>query len=523
MKLRHYTAVALLLSFLVIALVPSTLAQTSDGEPAEIVAEIKDSIPPVQVSNWTSIEITVLDSCGINWTRFQEDLLFYAKYIWPVVHPSWRPYLGYTSLRFEPEIISGNPDGWYLDVNPSSVTETTTGYSHPITLRARTDDSAVDYSIVVGIKTTRYDLFSEPMGESYIYVPLKASPANFIEIGEQATTTKFASPKSMVYFDVTIKNTGYYKDTFVFEIEAENNLLGLFNEQVVTMEPDETKQVTVGILTPEKLFDPGTPNQIKLYVASSANNSKTLIGNFVVMTQGMYISPLILYSIVLIFIVIIALYIFLTIFKDRRDRELFGKPDKPWLLPEEKKYLEELREKDKEKYAEVMNMMRDEYESSLLWYKSSRGSSIKDDNDPEAKGGFIDRLKHPLIKSDHKDETPAEDEPKKTTLPKKIPKLEKEENQDEQKDSSVEKTKFSLSSSIKGLTKKVHLPQKNEKTEKEPEDAVEEQKDEIPKEPVIDPEQEKLLKEKEEKKRKKEEAMKKIKKAQTKQKRKKKK
>ena len=522
MKTRYLFTSAILLLLLSAGLIPVTFAQTSDGEPAEIVAEIKETIPSVQVSNWTSIDITVFDSSGINWSKFKD--WFSAKVLWPVIHPNWRPYLGYTSLRFEPEIISGDPNGWYLDINPSSVTETTTGFEHVITLRARTDDSAVDYSIVVGIKCTRYDLFSKPMGESYIYVPLKAAPANFIEIGEQIATTKFASPRSMVYFDVTIKNTGYYKDTFQFEIEAENGLMGLFEQQVITMESDETKQVTVGILTPEKMFDPGTPNQVKLYVRSSGNNSRTLIGNFVVMTKGVYISPLIGYALVLIIALVAISYIFIVIFKDKKDRERFGKPNKPWLIPEEKAYLEKLREKDKNKYDETMSMMRDEYTSALLWYASYKDAIKRNEHKRGTKGG-VGRLVSPLKKSDSKKEQAGKEVKKTTTKVKPSKKSLKDasDSKNTEVNSQEESITSKVSIPLKNLVKKIRLPKKQENGEKVESREISTESKEVSNKDTskeLDPEEQRLLQEQEEKRRKKEEAMKRIKKAQIKQRRK---
>ncbi len=526
MKHRCFLISSILILLFIISSIPVTVSQSPEGEPAEIVAEILDTIPPIQVSNWTSIEIRIVDASGINWTKFQEKFNFLAKVVWPVTHPTWRKYLGYTSLRFEPEIISGNSNGWYLDILPSSVTETTTGFQHTIDLRARTDDSAVDYSIVVGIKCTRYDTFSEPMGESFIYVPLKASQANFIEIGKNIDTTKFASPKSMVYFDVSIKNTGYYKDTFLFEIETENNLLGLFEQQVVTMETGETKQLTVGILTPEKTFDPGTPNQVRLYVKSSLNSSRTLIGTFVVMTQGIYISPIVWYILVPIIVLIVVLYFFIIIIKDRKEREIFGKPDKPWLIPEEKTYLEELKKKDKKEYASAKSMMKDEYASSLLWYHSFKDSAKRNMENKEAKGSIFDRLIHPLKKSKLKDEEPVKEEKKTTT---KIVKS-SEKSTNDANDSKKIETKFeeepietTLVSPLKQLKEKILLITKMKQTTKKV-DSVEMSQEvrDIPKkdisdDSILDSEEIKYLQEQEKKRKDREEAIKKIEKNQSKQ------
>ena len=75
-----------------------------------------------------------------------------------------------------------------------------------------------------------------------------------------------------------------------------------------------------------------------------------------------------------IIVVLIILFILFYYIKSKRDQELFVKPTKPWTLPEEKKYLDKLKEKDKEEYDKVLQMMKDEYQSALLWFEDYRNS-----------------------------------------------------------------------------------------------------------------------------------------------------
>ena len=142
-------------------------------------------------------------------------------------------------------------------------------------------------------------------------------------------------------------------------------------------------------------------------------------------------------------------------------------------------------------------------------------------------------MNHPLNKSDLKDDTPVKEE--KEILPQKEPSKNPscllEEGEDQQ-----QLVKKQPSSSFQGLLKKIHLPQKQKKTDEVEQSsecapptklAEESQKEsafvplnQSPIEPSIDPEEQKRLQEQEEKRRKKKEALKKITKAQTKQKRK---
>ena len=378
MRLKRYTPVLIICVLLLTAVLPfcSVQAQEETDElSAEINAAIIGDIPSVKITEWTPINISIEDAFGIDWDRLK-DLIpeWRMRLLWPFIPAFPQPvqrFLGYTSLRLEPDIVEGNPKGWYVRVNPSAIPETNPGYVHPVTLEVRTDDSAIDYSVVVGIKCTRIDTLGGEIGESTIYVPVKASPTNFVEMRADRTT-KTVGLKSMVYFTLDIVNNGYYKDVFQFELDAENGLMGLFQEQAIVLNPGETQRVTLGILTPETFFDPGTPNKVDVYVYSTGDSARTLVGSLVVYTQGFYISPLVGIILVPIIVVVILIYLFFFYFREKRDRERYGKPDKPWTIPEEKQYLEELKEKDKAEYERVLQMMDDEYRSALLWYESYR-------------------------------------------------------------------------------------------------------------------------------------------------------
>jgi len=87
-----------------------------------------------------------------------------------------------------------------------------------------------------------------------------------------------------------------------------------------------------------------------------------------------FISPLIGIITTPIIVALIILCILFYYIKNKRDQELFGKPTKPWILPEEKKYLDKLKEKNKEEYDKVLQMMKDEYQSALLWFEDYQNS-----------------------------------------------------------------------------------------------------------------------------------------------------
>ena len=63
--------------------------------------------------------------------------------------------------------------------------------------------------------------------------------------------------------------------------------------------------------------------------------------------------------------------------KRKTSREILLKPEKPWKIPEEQQYLQELKRTDNKAYEQERIMMKDEYKSALLWYDGCKKSSQK--------------------------------------------------------------------------------------------------------------------------------------------------
>ncbi len=506
MRLNRLAVVFIVLLFSSLALISPVTAQDEDvsEDPAEINARIIGDIPPIQgtqgTTKWTQIEIEISDAFGIDYRTLSENIpQWVMEILWPL-NPSFpqpvKRYLGEMSFSLDPKILEGNENGWNVRMATgySEITGSLSGDAHKVFLEVQVDDSSIDNSVIIGIKCTRKDTFGDPIGYSYIYVPVKASPTNYIKMETLEDSTKETGPKTIVDFNLDIKNEGYYKDVFEFEIEEENGLMGLMNQQAITMEPGETKRVTLEILTPEKFFDPGTPNQIQVYVRSTGNSTKTLIGSLIVVTKGFYFSPLIGIIATPIIILLLIVYIVFIWFKNKRDSEVLGKPDKPWDVPAEKKYLKELKDKDEEKYKEVSDMMQQEYQSAMLWWKSSQQQS---------KSGisfsFLDtifsRFKKDSIKQDDsekKEEKKTEPvkvekkEPKKSEeIKKKTPAKKGVNSKTESKTISSESKKGNESVSSKlvsGLKKWFTVPEEEKRKSEEPKKQKIETKEDIPQE-----------------------------------------
>ena len=525
MSLSRLAVISIVLLFSSLALISPVIAQDEEVSdyPAEINAKIIGDIPSIQVTKWNKIDVEITDAFGINYRLLSETIpAWVMEILWPL-NPSFpqpvKRYLGPMSIRLEPEIVQGNENGWNVRMATgySEIANSLSGDVHTVTLEVQVDDSSIDNTVIVGIKCTRMDTFGDPIGTSYVYVPVKAAPTNYIKMDALEDSTKETGPKTIVDFNLDIKNEGYYKDVFEFEIEEENGLMGLMNQQAVTMLPGETKRVTLEILTPEKFFDPGTPNEVRVYVRSTGNSTKTLIGSLIVVTKGFYISPLVGIIAAPIIALLVIGYIGFVWYKNKRDHELFGKPDKPWDSPAEKKFLKELKEKDEEKYNQTLEMMQQEYQSAMLWWKSShhKGST-------GISFSFLDNI----FSRSKKDKTKIDDsekEEKKTSEPKKVEELkpkksEESEKQDseikevEPKDQSAtisqkeKKQDKSITSKLtSGLKKWFTVPEDEKKkvektTQKQTEPKELENKEEIKVQPKDDYEKEMVRIEKEQKK-----------------------
>ncbi|HDM66931.1 MAG TPA: hypothetical protein ENG62_00905 [Thermoplasmatales archaeon] len=337
---------------------------------------VDGDIPTVHISNWTSIDLVLVDRCGINWTHISNSYPFLSKWVWPLTHsgiliPSrdWRKFLGYTSLKLEARVSKGNPDGWHLKFNRSTITNTTTSFVHRIQLQALVDDSVIDYSVIVEIKCTRFDVYGHEMGVSYLHIPLKAMPVSNIKMNIDKVE-ETVSLKTVKSFQIRVTNNGDYREMFGFRAESDNHLIVRVDTSALVLNPRESKKVTLTVLTPAYFIDFGTPHKIHIYAYSYETNTTIPLGSLTVITQGIYISPLVLIITTIAVIILMIIYL-LYRWLEKREQERLGRPVKPWLLLEEKEYLDELKRRDKREYHETLKMMKQEYQSAMLWYKSS--------------------------------------------------------------------------------------------------------------------------------------------------------
>lgn len=280
------------------------------SEPSEINMYIEGDIPTIKPSNWTTINLTLVDRIGINWSQLKgSSQIKRWPFLFPFQYPEWRRYLGYTSLKLEPEIVKGETNGWHLKFDRSTITNTTTGRIHKIQLQVMIDDTVIDYSIIVGIKCIRYDVFGQEVGVSLMHLPLKATPMSNIQM-KTTILKKIVPPKTITNFQFNVTNKGDYREMFGFKIESNDGIIAHVNTPVIVLNPRETRPINLRILTsPKTLIDLGTPHKINIYAYSYENNNTMIsLGSVTVVTQGTYIPPVILIVVMITTIFLMSIY-----------------------------------------------------------------------------------------------------------------------------------------------------------------------------------------------------------------------
>jgi len=178
-------------------------------------------------------------------------------------------------------------------------------------------------------------------------------------------------PYEVKSIPITIQNIGSHTDTYNFNVTCSDKNIIVTPPPAITLRPGEISQALVGVAAP-KTFSDVAGSATSIFVnAYSVDDPKTLFSNTVILTtSGIDLSSGSTYTAVLLVVVlfvIAALYIYIS----KKSKEKFcKKPEKPWVIPEEKEYLEKLKVENKKEYEQVMQMMREEYESSLLWYEN---------------------------------------------------------------------------------------------------------------------------------------------------------
>ena len=219
----------------------------------------------------------------------------------------------------------------------------------------------------------------------YVDIIVKLNRFHLVEIKPVSSTTM--GPDELKMIPIEIENLGSHIDSYNFQINNNSDKdLIISPPPAITLDPGETKTTYIGIASPHLFNDPGTARKINLEAYSIYDPYTIFNENITIITRGVFVSPIIIFytGIIAIPICLVAIIFY---FNQRRKLEkFFRKPEKSWNIPAEKKYLSELKEKDKEEYNKIRQMMKDEYESALLWYNNYREDMGKES---DSKGGFL--------------------------------------------------------------------------------------------------------------------------------------
>lgn len=185
-------------------------------------------------------------------------------------------------------------------------------------------------------------------------------------------------PDELQTIPIKIKNLGSHIDCFNFRINYNSDSeLIISPPSAITLGPNEVGYTSIGVASPHAFNDPGTAHRINVQAYSIYDPDESFNNTVTVITRGIYISEMItIYSAIFLTLVLIVVA-FLFYRRKRFLAKKCKKPEKPWNISNEKKYLENLKKKDKKAYNEALKMMEEEYRSALMWYKDYRKYILK--------------------------------------------------------------------------------------------------------------------------------------------------
>jgi len=182
---------------------------------------------------------------------------------------------------------------------------------------------------------------------------------------------------------IEIQNQGNIIEQYGFRVVKGNESIKVNCPGSITVYPGYIRAAYFGIIPKSVLYDPGTLNSVKFELYSHESNVTLANGTISVYTQGLNIGGIVhveyIRELIIILIIILFLYILNIYIRRLRYAKIFKKPEKPWEIIEEKKYLEKLQKQKKLKeFNNTLKMMRNEYHSSLLWYKEYRSLLLRE-------------------------------------------------------------------------------------------------------------------------------------------------
>ncbi|VVB59347.1 Uncharacterised protein [uncultured archaeon] len=227
---------------------------------------------------------------------------------------------------------------------------------------------------VLGAFTGGYGFLSGKVLPEYINVSVLVTVKPYHSVKIQAVQPEKLTPNEITSIPILIENQGNYNDTFSFQIKTKTGYpLILTNNVTNTLQPGEQGQAIVGIAVPANIIDTGTLHSLIIETYSTEQpNTSIATQRIFLETQGFYFSEQnIVYTLVFGFFILFVLFL-LIYWRRKVSGKIYIKPEKPWKIPEEQQYLQELKQTDKKAYEQERVMMKDEYKSASRWYNDYR-------------------------------------------------------------------------------------------------------------------------------------------------------
>jgi hypothetical protein len=283
----------------------------------------------------------------------------------------------YHKVKVEVQPFPAAKEGWVATADTpdfNSVAGTTT----PIGIRVNAYASATDpyFRILVNLTITTQDgsTFHRLADMSFFtkgfpgFVILEQGP--YITLGQREIGTQ----------NVVLWNRASLPRAFTFEVGRNDCKLWINPPGTTTLAGYEQRAVPFQVVGPEEhIWYQGSACTYQMVVRAQDNPEAPQSASIPVRVQGLYIDPLYLFWAAAAALLLLLLVAAVRRYKERRDESLLGKPQKPWLIPVEKLYLEALKRKDPRAWYTVRHfLMEDEYRSSLLWYKAYKAATKGD-------------------------------------------------------------------------------------------------------------------------------------------------
>jgi len=234
-------------------------------------------------------------------------------------------------------------------------------------------DNGIDYMIHFLFGRFTVLLMNLPLSsyekwiDSTVEVLVKVNTYHKIDIPPLLPQT--IEPYEVKSIPLTIKNIGSHLETLNFRVSYDNEELVVTPPPAMTLQPGEVGQAMVGVAAPKQFLSVGATTEIFVEAYSIDDPDSVFANTITLTTTGIQIagSPTYVASSIVVALIIVLLIVI--IFFRKRRNKYCAKPNKPWEIPKENEHLEKLKKKDKEQYNKTLEMMREEYESSLLWHK----------------------------------------------------------------------------------------------------------------------------------------------------------